>query len=380
MLNYQIFNKYKEFFDSLIWLKKKTQSEKKDKIISEKIKTDLKSQLFLIRDFSGVEEILKISNNETRYYKFKWSYEKIYEDILKFNLKSVSNVGREYNNEFYLIFSNDNKFILVIGYVNAKDLKRRIKSFLLSFYPSISSTFLTHDEIKQLFLKRFLNFKKYFLEYKMLIYRKIVFTEEKPQKAIDYIQGDLISKISELENEQKYIDTIELIVSEINNKEKFRFRFRYNRNNNIIWFYGESEKFIDLLNNIYYIVIRKFLDLDKRERRNTKNNITQPFILGLKTSLFSDKLNLESFLKKIEDFPRSTYAIIESGNPFLHIIMRDLQDNSMYSIKTLSHKDLMICPQIISSNSSLFRILNYISTKISEYEIIDYNDFIVQLK
>lgn len=71
---------------------------------------------------------------------------------------------------------------------------------------------------------------------------------------------------------------------------------------------------------------------------------------------------------------------MHSGNPYLHLMMRDIKDNSSYTLKNVSYRDLMICPQIISSNSSLIRILDFISNNIFEYEILDYDTFIEEIQ
>ena len=96
---------------------------------------------------------------------------------------------------------------------------------------------------------------------------------------------------------------------------------------------------------------------------------------GCKHANSISKIKTINFRNKIENFPKCNYALLHSGNPFLHIILRDQIDNSTYSIKNLSNRDLMICPQIIGSNSSMLRILDLISKRISEFEIVDYDQY-----
>lgn len=235
---------------------------------------------------------------------------------------------------------------------------------------------MSQSEIKDL-LSIYLRKEVYKTELEVLIYRKAR-EKKKPRKnlierAIDYIGEDVTSKILKLENEKKYIDTIGLFLFNYNSNENFRFH--YNRYNRIIWYYGNSKYLIEFLDKIYDIAFKKFNLLDNRERKFTENHISRPIVLKLNSTIFSDKERTNYFRSKIENFPKCNYALLHSGNPFLHIILRDQTDNSTYSIKNLSNRDLMICPQIIGSNSSMLRILDLISERISEFEIMDYDQY-----
>ncbi len=373
MIKFQIFDKYKEFIQSLLDLKN-IEEVKTD--ISEKLKYDLKSQIFLIRDFSVKRDILENSSKSTRDYEFEWKIVKnLKSNIFELNLKTKTHFGSYQINSFYIILSEKDRFILAIGYLSSKDLKR-IEAFLESFFPEISNTFLTQNEIKQMIYN--LIEKYYSIEYKMITYSKKAIDGKIPRKAVDYILGDLKTKILELENEHKSIYTIELFIFEI--EENNIFHFRYNRMNKIIWYKGKADEFINILNIIYNKIIEKFDYLDKRERKDTSNNDTKPFILKFNESIFSTKEKISFFIESFKNFPKCTYAVMHSGNPYLHLMMRDIKDNSSYTLKTISHKDLMICPQIISSNSSLIRILDFISNNIFEYEIVDYDTYLNEIQ
>ena len=373
MIKFQIFDKYKEFIQSLLDLKN-IEEVKTD--ISEKLKYDLKSQIFLIRDFSVKRDILENSSKSTRDYEFEWKIVKnLKSNIFELNLKTKTHFGSYQINSFYIILSEKDRFILAIGYLSSKDLKR-IEAFLESFFPEISNTFLTQNEIKQMIYN--LIEKYYSVEYKMITYSKKAIDGKIPRKAVDYILGDLKTKILELENEHKSIYTIELFIFEI--EENNIFHFRYNRMNKIIWYKGKADEFINILNIIYNKIIEKFDYLDKRERKDTSNNDTKPFILKFNESIFSTKEKISFFIESFKNFPKCTYAVMHSGNPYLHLMMRDIKDNSSYTLKTISHKDLMICPQIISSNSSLIRILDFISNNIFEYEIVDYDTYLNEIQ
>ena len=377
MINFQIFNKYKEFIQTLLDLKKIEEGKMEKHISNEILNYDLKSQMFLIRDFSIIENILENNSNSTRDYKFEWKINKsLKKNIYELNLKIESHFGSYQIKSFYILFSKEDRFILIIGYLSSKNLKR-IEAFFESFFPEISNTFLTQNEIKQMINS--LNKKKnYSLEYKMIIYSKKDIDGKIPRKAVDYILGDLKTKILELEHEHKFIDTIELLVSEI--EENNIIHFRYNRMNKLIWYKGKADEFIYILNIIYNMIIEKFDYLDKRERKDTNYNDTKPFILKFNESIFSTKEKISSFIDSFKKFPKCTYAVMHSGNPYLHLMMRDIKDNSSYTLKTVSYKHLMICPQIISSNSSLIRILDFISNNIFEYEILDYEKYLDEIQ
>lgn len=370
MIDFRPFNRYKDFITSQIDLKQGEQAEDSS---SRVLKYDLKSQIFLFRDGSVRDDILKGNSSSTKHYKFNWKIIKnVEKDVYLLNLKIVSHFGTYIISNFYFIISKENRFILVIGYLSSENLKR-IEAFLESFFPKVSHSFLNQNEIKKLIFD-FTKEKKYRLEYKMIIYSKKAIDGKTPRKAVDYILGDLKTKIFELENELKFIDTIELQVSEIESKDQFHFR--YNRVNKLTWNNGKAEEFIILLDSIYKIIIVKFDYLDKRDRINTEDNITKPFILKFRNPIFSTKEKVSLFVDSFKDFPKCTYAIIHSGNPYLHLMMRDIKDNSTYTLKTISYRDLIVSPQILSSNSSLIRILDFISNNIFEYEILDYDDYL----
>ncbi len=372
MRDYQIFNKYKDFIQHLLDLKKIEEGNIKKHIYNEILKYDLKSQIFLIRDFSVNEDILKKSSNSTRDYKFEWKINKnLKKNIYELSLKIESHFGSYQIKSFYIILSEEDRFILAIGYLSSKNLKR-IEAFFESFFPKISNTFLTQNEIKKMIYTLIKNY--YSVEYKMITYSQKAIDGKIPRKAVDYILGDLKTKILELENEHKSIYTIELLIFET--EENNIFQFRYNRTNKLIWYKGKADEFINILNIIYNKIIEKFDYLDKRERKNTSNNDTKPFILKFNESIFSTKEKISFFIESFNSFPKSTYAVMHSGNPYLHLMMRDTKDNSSYTLKTINHRDLMICPQIISSNSSLIRILDFISNNIFEYEIFDYDRYL----
>ena len=377
MLENSIFFTYRKFFDHLINQKHLLREEIEEEEITNISKYGLKCQLFLIRNFSVLSEILINSEMKTRDYEFKWQIHDVGNSIKKIIMESKSNFQTiPQKNYFYLIISEENKFILTIGYIKSRFLKSRIGSFFKEFFPDITATFLSQSEIKDL-LSIYLKREVYRIELEVLIYRKAR-EKKKPRKnpierAIDYIVEDVNSKILELENEKKYIDTIGLFLFNSSNNENFRFQ--YNRCNRLIWYYGNFKNLIELLDKIYSIVIQKFNLLDNRERRSTRNHVSRPIVLKLNSTIFSDKERTNNFRDKIENFPKCNYALLHSGNPFLHIILRDQIDNSTYSIKNLSNRDLMICPQIIGSNSSMFRILDLISERISEFEIVDYDQY-----
>jgi len=355
MQNLDIFKKYHDFFESLI-------NQKKDIV-----KLDLKSRLFLIREISALDFILKNTEMKTINYVFQWKIEKIEDEIIKVVMLSKSHFQSNFqHNTFYMIFSEEFKFILIIGYIKSKFLDKRLTSFIKYFYPQLSLTFLSQSEIKNLLLE-YIRIPDCDIQLNMMIYRSSTKSSKPIRRAVDFIGGDLITKITELEYKKRYLDTIGLTIRE----NDIEFRFRYNRYNKIIWFRGNVEYFIQMLNKIYYIVSTKFKFLDNRERKNTINHKSKPIILKFSSSIFSTEEDIKSFRDKINTFPSIQYAVMSSGNPFMHIIIRDENDDSTFSLKTLNNSDLMICPQIIGSNTSFLRILDLISNGVSEYEIED---------
>jgi len=116
MIGNQIFNKYKGFIQSLLDLKKIEEGNMKQDIPKSILKYDLKSQIFLIRDFSVLNDILENSSKSTQYYKFEWKIIKnLRENIYELSLKIESHFGSYQIKSFYIIISKEDRFILAIG-------------------------------------------------------------------------------------------------------------------------------------------------------------------------------------------------------------------------------------------------------------------------
>lgn len=380
MIENSIFNQYKKFFEELIAKKQESDTLPEDDESLKIKKYELNSQLFLIRDYSALKIIFENSEIKSRVYKFKWRLQTIDEklNIFKIKMMTKSHYQTNYQIDYlYLIISEKNKFILPIGFIKSMDFDKRIVGFFKEFFPNISISFLSQTEIKKI-LYYYIKEKDFLYRLKPLIYRKTTEKKGRParrpyQRAIDYIEEDIFSKISELETNEKYIDTMGLYLTDIKNKEEFKFL--YNRYNKILWYSGISEYFTKFLDLLYNVSVNKFNFLDKRERKYTENHKSKPIVLKLNKAIFANKGAIEKFEIKINDFPKCNYAIIQSGNPYLHIILRDQEDDSTYSIKNLSNRDLMICPQIIGSNSSMLKILDLIAGRISEFEVLDYDKY-----
>ena len=133
MLKLQIFDKYKEFIHYLLDLKEYKKEIENHDFIDKILKFDLKSQLFLIRDTSIKEDLLKKSKNSTQYYEFDWKIKKsLNNDIYELSLKIKSHFRSYQIKNFYIIISKKSRFILVIGYFSSKNLER-IGAFFESF-------------------------------------------------------------------------------------------------------------------------------------------------------------------------------------------------------------------------------------------------------
>ncbi len=388
MTEITVANSYLDFFKYLKNKKNLINFYPRNEEVVMANKYDLIMQLYFLRDPSIIDEILfKFNSMETRYYNFTWNIEKVksekdekvFKNTVRFKMKSQSNYQSMADKDiFYLIYSKQNKFILPIGYVKSDFLRKRLKAFFKEFFPKISMSFLTQKEIKQ-FLSYFTKNKDIKIDLEMLVYRKV--REEgdpkkKPmEKAVDYIGAKLIEKISELEANRKYIDTIGLNIYKDNEYNKSFIKFQYNRNNRLLWKKGNAIEIIKLLNNLFELSIKKFEFLDNRERKYTLNHNSRPFVLRFMSDVFSNKEEIKMFQRKIKKFPNSSYTVIHAGNPSLHIILRDQKDNSTFSIRNINNKDLLITPQIKGSNSASLRILDHIAETISEFEMNDYLEY-----
>ena len=207
MLENSIFFTYREFFDHLINQKHPLREETEEEEIDNIGNYELNCQLFLIHNVSAISDISKNSEMKTSDYEFKWQIHDVGNSIIKIIMESKSNFqAKPQKNYFYLIISEENKFILILGYLQSRLLNKRIGSFFKEFFPDITRTFLSQSEIKDL-LSIYLKKEAYRIELEVLIYRKAR-EKKKPRKkpferAIDYIGDDLVSKILELENEKK---------------------------------------------------------------------------------------------------------------------------------------------------------------------------------
>ncbi|MFX1383127.1 MAG: hypothetical protein ACFFBP_11855 [Promethearchaeota archaeon] len=143
MLDNSIFYLYKKIFDDLInnkYLVDETTPDE-DEIV-RKSRYGLKFQLFLLRNSLMIKNIFEKSELKTRDYEFKWQTYNINDSLKKITMESRSNFQPKYQKDsFYMIISEENKFILILGYIQSRVLNKRIGSFFKEFFPDLSITF-----------------------------------------------------------------------------------------------------------------------------------------------------------------------------------------------------------------------------------------------
>ena len=99
--------------------------------------------------------------------------------------------------------------------------------------------------------------------------------------------------------------------------------------------------------------------LQGRTRTETTNFIPKPVKIEYPTDVFSNIQQIAKLLEALKKFKHGSCSVLH-GNPYLHVSMLDNYDYSAADVWVLNKNEVLIVPQIRTSEAALKRIISHI--------------------
>jgi hypothetical protein len=117
----------------------------------------------------------------------------------------------------------------------------------------------------------------------------------------------------------------------------------------------------------YHSVIEPMMDygearltfLQGRTRTETTNFLPKPVKIEYPTDVFSNVQQIGKLLEALKRFKHGSCSVLH-GNPYLHVSMLDNYDYSAADVWVLNKNEVLIVPQIRTSEAALKRIISHI--------------------
>jgi len=326
-------------------------------IINQYIKNILKKKKKQVKVVSLIAKtpfIELVEDSLHGYEKMDWSYKVLSKQngfiLSKFLLKRDLYI-RKINNNFLALQNGSMLYILTGGSKNFID--SGIMFLAKCLYPNVIIAYITSDEIFEL-LKYFSKVKETTLFYKSSVRRKM-FGEAETD--VSYRIGRRQKKAYTFEEAfhraemlGQWIDKIHVI------SERFKYDFYLSRNGMLKIKKGLFEDYFDnLLIKIGEKYLERLKQFEKRSRLIQPEFRIKPLILSFETNIFDDAIVRKQFLNVIEEYQNCSYSVVYAGNPHIYINIVDRLDNSVFSVRTHTSKNIIISPQIKTTDASLMR-------------------------
>ena len=99
--------------------------------------------------------------------------------------------------------------------------------------------------------------------------------------------------------------------------------------------------------------------LQGRTRNETTNFIPKPVKIEYDSEVFSNVQQIAKLLEALKRFKHGSCSVLH-GNPYLHVSMLDNYDYSAADVWVLDKNEVLIVPQIRTSEAALKRIISHI--------------------
>jgi hypothetical protein len=99
--------------------------------------------------------------------------------------------------------------------------------------------------------------------------------------------------------------------------------------------------------------------LQGRTRNETTNFIPKPVKIQYESEVFSNVQQIAKLLETLKHFKHGSCSVLH-GNPYLHVSMLDNYDYSAADVWVLNRNEVLIVPQIRTSEAALKRIISHI--------------------
>jgi hypothetical protein len=115
----------------------------------------------------------------------------------------------------------------------------------------------------------------------------------------------------------------------------------------------------------------RFQFLSKRDRRSTPQNDPKPVRIKYDTEIFASVDQIRKLVEAMKKFRKGTCSVLH-GNPYMHVSVVDNIDNSSADVWVVGSNDIIIVPQIKTSQGALKRIINHIFEHFQEGKLSEY--------
>lgn len=243
-------------------------------------------------------------------------------------------------------------------------------------YPTVVRPFFTQKELQQ-FTSRV---EEYFLPLESRVIRTNakgrlgnVSARKKYISALSWTDSDVPSAFGRAQEDNFWFKslTLELIA-----RSKGR-RIRGNGIQATISKYGyvsctgEPNVFVDqVLGPMAQSAAERIKFLSSRDKRSSKDSIPRPIAIRYSGELFASKDQLHRLLEVMKRYDHANCSVFHA-NPYLHLGIVDNFDLSSIDLWVLDKYEILIVPQIRTTDASLKRTINYIFENFREGEIAE---------
>ncbi len=109
----------------------------------------------------------------------------------------------------------------------------------------------------------------------------------------------------------------------------------------------------------------------KRGRSENARRALRPLLVDFGASVFHDEPARKRFSLIVAKYPNCRYAVMHEGSQHVYVAVRDRNDKSSFSVRTMGDRKLLIIPQIRSSAASLMRFSEFLNASFKEGTIRD---------
>lgn len=320
--------------------------------------------------------IADIVNRFSNGVKFKTNFIKSIDGITKFNvlLRSQREDIKHKNLDFYVI--SEPYLFIFIAIADPTSWGEVIIRFIRDLFPYIFQPFLKQQELKELLVQAQKTNLVDILIKTIASKRWCISGGKKgiasrrdwlPSKAPITVEDAFI----EAEEESKWFKQltfeVKMPTTPLGKSAPFLGKITkdgqlsFSNEFDIFW-----RSFVKPISKIAVKRLRKFLN---KSRESTPQHTISPITIEYDHEYFKDMKQRKAFVELVKEMPKISYSVLHA-NPHIHISILDYIDGSAVDLWILSSKKLTLIPQIKTSEASLNRIVNYISERFYEGEVV----------
>jgi hypothetical protein len=134
---------------------------------------------------------------------------------------------------------------------------------------------------------------------------------------------------------------------------------------------GEAKAFVDhVIAPMAQLASDRIRFLSSRDKRSSKNSVPRPLKIKYPIEIFSSPEQIRRLLDVMKHYDHANCSVFHS-NPYLHVGIVDNFDLSSIDLWVLDKYEILIIPQIRTTDSSLKRTINHIFENFREGEIAE---------